>query len=280
MLDSDDDPVAKRWVPVLPVSAINPSEMVAAAALLLHADDQTPAMGDMPKALRSRLIETGRSDLLPYLVSSDEFAVDEKTRIQRAVNERIESLYQKLRILEGLRRDVTALALPHASDADRAYENARHLLEDRERVHRELPLIASWLETLIEALKNERDRNLGRLRNEAERIADAEQRAKVLAEIDQGRFNRALEGMRDKSALALRESGDAIRQTLWRREARLHFPAPLQTLQEAVNHADLGDLPKLWLGQRRNEDKQAASKLRRAFYDFVSGEGFFRDSCG
>lgn len=272
MLDRDDDLAARRWAPILPISAINPSTMVAAAALLLHADDQTPIMGDMPKALRSRLIETGRSDLLPYLVGSDEFAGDEKTRIQRELSDRIEALNQRLRVLEGLRRDVTALALPHATDVDRAYESARDLLEDRERVHRELPLIASWLDALISTLGDERNRNLGRLRTEAERLDDADQRAGVLAEINEGRFDRALEGLRDKSALA-RSDGDAIRQTLWRREARLRFSDPLSVLQAATQHADLGDLPKLWLNQRRGDDKQNASKLRRAFYDFVSGEG-------
>ena len=272
MLDSDDEAAARRWAPVLPVSAINPSGMVAAAALLLHGADQTPIMGEMPQALRSRLIETGRSDLLPYLVGSEEFEVDEKTRIQRALSDRIEALNQQLRTLEGLRRDVTALALPRAAEAERAYESARELLEDRERVHRELPLIASWLEALIDTLRDERNRNLERLRTEAERIDDAEQRARVLAEINEGRFDRALEGLRDKSALT-RSDSDAIRQTLWRREARLRFPEPLTTLQAAVQHADLGELPKLWLSQRRSDDKQTASKLRRAFYDFVSGEG-------
>lgn len=275
MLDIDGDSDCRRWAPVLPVSAIDSHNIVSAAALLMYPGDRTPPNGDLPQALRSRLIEMGRSDLLPYLIGSEEFATEEKTRIQREFNDRVEALNQQLRRLHCLRLDVTALALPCAADVDRAYDTARSLLADHERVLRKLPLIASWLDALISEVQVEVDRNVARLRTEAERIASAEQLNGVLAEIESGRFDRALEGLRDKSALTRRDN-DAVRQTAWRREARLRFPQPLNTLQAVAQDTELGELPVLWLRQRKGTDKQdkhVETKLRRAFYDFVSGEG-------
>jgi hypothetical protein len=209
------------------------------------------------------------TEILPWFLGAGIFPESEETRIHARQTEQQGELESRFAVLRSLWRDAEALCLPFAPQVDSVLTEANARLDDAAWLQREMPLFEKWLEAYAAFLRQDIADQCERLRHEAAAFDD-ETQAKVNAALEARRFSDALESLHRPTATTHDET--TLRETDWRENATGRWSEPFRVLGEmrgALADGSTGEaeLLELWL-----EFQPDRSRLRRAFYDFLSGE--------
>ncbi len=231
--------------------------------------------GDDPLAvLRSRMSDRQRTDLLAYLVGTRAIEPQESTRLHRDSSDADDEIFAQLARLETYAREAAELISPAATSLHDTFRAASALLDQKgaELSRHETTLFLHWLRSINKSA-------YGAIAAQVDAI---EKLAKENGLEETRRISELLTERRyAEAAAAITEIVDGVapiweirssRRTIWRSEAVSRFAQPMYFLTQRVKAASyLRDLVDAW-SDRGAGDRGDLQKLRRSFYDFVSGE--------
>jgi len=272
------DTASVEWE-IVGLEGISPTclkDPLQAAALLLGAPTGTPL--PMPEtfleAIRQTLVQLGRPELLSVLAGTRVLDSQEKTRLHRQSGDLADEAFVASEALLRDWRDCDELIAPVAGNLGQLVKKA-HEIADSEAILRSIDqnmMLQAWISELRKIAAQAREEVL-------EAYASL---ASVRGEMVTRRFN-DLKGNSDyrkiptlfdeRSSGADPEPADNTgRRTIWRVEALNRFGSPISFLAEQRERlgAEFGQLSDLW--SKRALEPTEKAKIRRLFYDFISGE--------
>lgn len=258
---------AVAWEEGVPPSAF-PIPLRAAATLLdeaLPLGDVEP--GNWARASFGALGERAQFDLAALLVSASSIDQREKTSIHRKQDEYLEQTRKQFQLLIDTVRRLDRMASPLASGLGKLVEEARSVVEDETRAHLHSRLLRAWVDEVLAAADTTLRFTLDDYRLHSKHLPD-DRAAALRAAIDESRYEDAVAQLFPESANG---GVDRQRETLWRDEAARTYTKPLEALRGDPETLGLGaSLANQW--QQNPREHNALQALRRAFFDFVSGD--------
>lgn len=229
------------------------------AALWLHAP--APVKDDSHSDLL-RAFEQ-QAHLRPFqMVCLPLLSDSERRRIHALVGDEVQRLRARHARLKALWQRLSDLAVGMAKDV-REVEQAIERTLDHEPAEASLPLYGAWVDAVIQRAERAVERAKEALSKEAQRM-DPELARSVRKALEEERFAEAHRLFYDKTAEPVEE---ALRQTMFRWEARRRFAVPSHVLQSSALHRDLIEA---WcrgvMGERQRQDHTLRTAFKNTFF--------------